>query len=202
MQFLWGIRESLVRCYGWGVFQDVERAVVIWRLDGGRSVSKMAHSHGWQLCAGNYGCGQETSVPHDVYSVGLPKSFYKTVTSPKARNSNKPCGSCNIFLWPNFRVVHYHFQHVLLVTQTNSCAMNWFEGTTWGHKYEEVRIIGDYLGDDLQSFITVINIRVILKSTIVITFDLITNVYEKALCKLWGSDNYAKWEIVFNKKIQ
>lgn len=80
--------------------------------------------------------------------------------------------------------------------------MNWFEGTTRGHKYEEVRIIGDYLGDDLQSFITVINIRVILKSTIVITFDLITNVYEKALCKLWGSDNYAKWEIVFNKKIQ
>lgn len=64
-------------------------------------------------------------------------------------------------------VTHHHIYRVLLVTQINLFTM--WEGTTWGHKYQEVRITGD-----IRSLtITMRNIRIIKKSTTVMNFDLI-----------------------------
>ena len=110
------------------------------------SASKRVHSHSRQICAG---CWQETSVPQAVYcSIGLPECLCSMqLTSRRASDPSKQCGSCCVFLnHLALEVTHHHFHHVQQVTQTNPYTTG--QGTTKEHKYQRGNNWGKILKTD------------------------------------------------------
>lgn len=85
------------------------------KVGAGRSASKMAHSHSWQVSAG---CRQETSVPHHIR---LPECPHHTVANlPQSGQYKKEYGgNRSIFYALASEAKPHHFSPVLLVTQVS-----------------------------------------------------------------------------------